>query len=123
MTVARDRLPAIRERVRGRLRDNADLIYRHALVFALGPHTWAARCSVKDPQALKPDALALLQATATDQGVAYRDLRQIRVHPDDTEPYPGASTPWDDGTLEVLEWSQASDFTGRRTGTAVLRRP
>ncbi len=103
---------------------NADLLYRHALTFTLGSAPpWEVRCSVQDAQKLKPDMLARLQATAAEVGVSYRDLRVLKIHPDDTPPYPGATTPWDDGTLEVLDWSQPSDFTGQRVGTCVLRRP
>lgn len=99
------------------------LRFRHTLTFTLGPHQWSLRCSVTDPQRLRPDALAQVQATADARGLAYTDLRVIRHHPDDPVPVPGATCAWDDGTLEVLEWSQASDFTGTRLGTAVLRRP
>lgn len=121
--MAADRLLAIRERVQNRLRGNADLIYRQSLTFRLGPHAWEARCSVKDPQKLKADEVGKLRLYADANGLTYTDLRQIKVHPDDIEPFPGASVAFDDGTLEVLDWSQVSDFTGRRTGTAVLRRP
>ncbi|KQR37731.1 hypothetical protein [Deinococcus sp. Leaf326] len=99
-------------------------MFRHTLTFSRGEHTWEVRCSVQDPQKLRPDAVARLQATAAElDGVSYRDLRVLKVHPEDTMPFPGATSPWDDGTLEVLDWSQASDFTDLRTGTAVLRRP
>ena len=119
----RDRLPEKRERIRQRLRDNADLLYRHTGEFALGHHRWPCRFSVRDPARAKPDELARLQAFAGVRGLVYTDLRLLRVHPDDDLPFPGATLPWDDGTLEVLEWSQASDFTGLRVGTCVLRRP
>ncbi|WP_188844790.1 hypothetical protein [Deinococcus soli (ex Cha et al. 2016)] len=113
----------IRERVRGRLVGNAELLYRHALTFTLGPHTWVARCSVRDPQRIDPKALARMGQLTSAQGVAMSDLRLLTIHPADTEPFPGATTSFDDGTLEVLEWNQASDFTGQRLGTCALRRP
>lgn len=121
--MTRDRLPRIRDRVQQRLRDNADVLYRHAGTFTKGPHTWPCRFSVRDPAKAKPDELARLQAFAGVRGLVYTDLRLLRVHPDDTPPFPGATIPFDDGVLEVLEWSQASDFTGQRVGTCVLRRP
>lgn len=100
------------------------LRFRKRLTFTLGDSTWeGVRCSVRDPQKLNADAVARLQATAAELSVSYRDLRLLKVHPDDTLPYPGATAPWDDGTLEVLDWSQASDFTDQRVGTCVLRRP
>lgn len=117
------RVDEIRARVHSRLVGNADLLYRHTLTFTLGPHTWDVRCSVRDPQRLKPDALNRLRAQADALGVVFTDLRVLTVHPDDTVPIENAVTPWDDGTLQLLSWSQASDFTGQRTGTCVLRRP
>ena len=100
-----------------------ELRFRRNLVFQLGPHTWDVRCSVRDPQRMDPGALARMRQLTTAQLVATSDLRLLTIHPDDTEPYPGATTPWDDGILEGLEWSQPSDFTGQRLGTCALRRP
>lgn len=117
------RLPAVQATAHAVLTRNADLLYRHALTFTLGPHAWDVRCSVRDPQRLKPDALNRLRAQADALGVVYTDLRVLTIHPDDTVPIENAATPWDDGTLQILSWSQASDFTGQRTGTCVLRRP
>lgn len=119
------RLDAVRDRAQGALRRNANLIYRHTGTFRLKSSEWTCRFSVRDPSKVKADELARLQLFASTQGpgVTYRDLRTLRVHPDDTLPFPGATIPWDDGTLHVLEWSQASDFTGVRVGTCVLRRP
>jgi hypothetical protein len=121
--VTRNRLPHYRALARGALTDNADLVYRHSLTFGLGPHDWVTRCSVKDPQRLRPDAVGRLQALASTLNLPFADLRVLSVHPADPWPFPGATCSWDDGTLEILEWAQASDFTGTRTGTAVLRRP
>lgn len=128
-----DKIRAAADKVQG----NPDVLalrFRKPLTFTLGTSTWPdTRCSVQDPQKLKPDMLARLQATAAELSVSYRDLRVLRVHPDDTPPYPGATAPFDDGTLEVLDWSQASDFLrtspdgggedGQRVATCVLRRP
>ncbi|WP_309569623.1 hypothetical protein [Deinococcus sp.] len=97
--------------------------FKHRLTFTLGAHTWVARCGVRDPSKAKPDELARLQATATEQGVSYRDLRLVRVHPEDTIPFPGSTVAWDNRTLQILHWSQPSDFTGQRVGTCVLRSP
>ncbi|GGB69485.1 hypothetical protein [Deinococcus soli (ex Cha et al. 2016)] len=102
--------------------DLLELRFRRPLVFQLGPHTWAARCSVQDPQRMDPVALARMRQLTSVQGVATSDLRLLTIHPEDTEPFPGATTSFDDGTLEILEWSQPSDFTGQRLGTCVLRR-
>ncbi|SEI67032.1 hypothetical protein SAMN04488058_101297 [Deinococcus reticulitermitis] len=117
------RLERYQSRAQAALNRNADLLYRHTLTFRLGPHEWPLRCSVRDPQRLRPDTLGQLQALAGSRGLVYTDLRVISHHPADTVPIPGATCAWDDGTLEVLEWSQASDFTGTRVGIAVLRRP
>lgn len=102
---------------------NADVFFPHALTFQLGPHVWSVQASVKDPQQLKPDALARLQAVAGTRNLAFTDLRVLKVQPGDTLPYPGSTCPFDDGTLEVLEWGQEGALSGQRTGTAVLRRP
>ncbi|AKH15958.1 hypothetical protein [Deinococcus soli (ex Cha et al. 2016)] len=99
------------------------LRFRHQLTFRLGPHTWDVRCSVRDPQRIDPKALARMGQLTNAQGIATSDLRLLTVHPDDTVPVPGATAAWDDGTLEILEWSQPSDFTGQRLGTCALRRP
>ncbi|MBZ9713754.1 hypothetical protein [Deinococcus multiflagellatus] len=118
------RLEDIRARVQGRLRAKADLMYPETLTFRLGPHEWKdVRCSVVDKQLLKPDALARLQAVATDQRLSVLQLRVVDVHPDDTVPFPGASTPFQGGTLEILEWSDPDPYTGLRVGTAVKRDP
>ena len=99
------------------------LRFRKRLTFTLGTSTWEdTRCSVQDAQKLKADAVTAAEAAARDFQVPYRDLRLLRVHPDDPRPPKGATTPWDGGTLEVLAWGQASDFTGQKLGTCVLRR-
>lgn len=118
-------LEAIRNRVQARLRAKAHILYPHPLTFVLGASEWkGVRCGVDDPQELKADDVVRLQATAAElEGISYRDLRVLRVYPGDTLPYPGATTPFDDGTMEVLDWSQAGDITGLRVGTCVLRRP
>ena len=97
--------------------------FRHTSTFTLGPHAWTCRFSVRDVQKLKPDEAAKLRVYADANNLVYTDLRRLTVHPDDTPPFPGATIPFDDGVLEVLEWSQVSDFTGQRVGTCVLRRP
>lgn len=97
--------------------------FRHTGIFTKGVSSWPCRFSVRDVQKLKPDEVQKLRIYADVNGLVYTDLRRLTVHPDDTVPFPGAIIPWDDGVLEVLEWSQASDFTGQRIGTAVLRRP
>ncbi|WP_272977116.1 hypothetical protein [Deinococcus geothermalis] len=117
------RLPDIRAAFQKGLTDNADLFFPEHLVFRLGEHAWEVHCSVKDPQRLKPEAVARLQAFADMRSLAYTDLRVLKVQPGEVLPFPGAVCPFDDGTLEVLEWSQASPLSGQRTGTAVLRRP
>lgn len=121
--MTRDRMPAIRERVQQRLRGNADVLYRHTGIFTLDSHEWLCRFSVRDVQKLKADEVDKLRMFADTNNLIYTDLRQLKVHPDDTVPFIGATIPWDDGLLEVLEWSQASDFSGQRVGTCALRRP
>lgn len=119
------RLERIRARVEKRLISRADILYPHELSFRLGEYPpWEVHCKVKDPQRLKPDEVGRLQATASAlESVTYQDLRVVKIMPGETVPFPGATSPWDDGTLEILDWSQASDFTGIRTGTAIFRRP
>ncbi|MDR6753427.1 hypothetical protein [Deinococcus soli (ex Cha et al. 2016)] len=99
-----------------------DLRFRHQLTFRLGAHTWDVRGSVRDPQRIDPKALVRMGQLTSAQGIATSDLRLLTIHPDDAVPAAGAQVAWDDGTLEVLEWSQPSDFTGQRLGTCVLRR-
>lgn len=120
--MTRDRMPAIRERVQQRLSGNADVLYRHTGTFTLGSHKWLCRFSVKDPQKLKADAIADAEAAARQFNVLYRDVRLLRIHPDDQRPVKGAKLPWDGGLLEILDWSQQSDFTGQKVATCVLRR-
>lgn len=108
------------------IHQNADLNevrFRHNGRFRKDEHQWSCRFSVRDPQKLRADDVAKLRMFADSRQLAFTDLRVLKVHPEDTVPYPGATIPWDGGTLEVLEWSQASDFTGQRVGTCVLRRP
>ena len=124
MSLAPDpELTALRAEAGQEIQANAGLIFRHQLTFTLGEHTWEVRCGVTDPQRLKPDEQARLRDVATERRVAFQDLRILKVRPPQAPPYPGATTPWDDGTLEVLEYGQPSDFTGLRVGTCVLRRP
>lgn len=128
------RLPGLRERATAALVRNADLVYRHHLTFTLAQYPpWEGQFSVKDPQKLKPDEVQKLQVFAGASGLVYSDLRQVKHHPLQPAPFPGASAPFDGGQLVILEWSQPNDFigfidtggqwVGQRTGTAVLRRP
>lgn len=114
---------AYRAEAQATVREFQGVMFRHQGEFTLGPHRWPCRFSVKDPARAQPDELARLQAFAGVRGLVYTDLRLLKVHLDDAPPFPGATLPWDDGTLEVLEWSQESDFAGLRVGTCVLRRP
>lgn len=113
------RLLAIRERATEALRRNADVLYRHSATWSDGS---SCRFSVKDAARVKPDEVARLSAFAGSNGLLFQDLRVLTVHPDDVPPGEGASLNWDGGTLEVLSWSQVSDFTGQAKGTCVLRR-
>lgn len=121
MSLLGDVLGAVQE-----VQDDPELLalrFRKRLTFTLGTSTWEdVRCSVQDPQKLKADAVAAAEAAARDFRVPYRDLRLLRVHPDDLRPPKGATTSWDGGTLEILAWGQASDFTGQKLGTCVVRR-
>lgn len=86
---------------------------------------YPCRFSVKDPSRMSRDAVAAAVAFADSlEGVTYRDIRLLAIHPDDARPPRGAvlTTPWDGGRLEVLEWNQPSDFTGQAVGSCVLRR-
>lgn len=114
---------AYRAEAQATVREYQGVMFRHQGEFTLGSHRWPCRFSVQDPAKAKPDELARLQAFAGTRGLVYTDLRLLKTHPDDDLPFPGATLPWDDGTLEVLDWSQESNFTGLRVGTCVLRRP
>ena len=127
------------------IHQNADLLYQQTATFVLGDAVWTVRCSIRDPQRLKADEVQKLKLYADVNGLVYHDLRQVKHHPDDIPPFPGATLRsyidsegfehqgFDDGTLELLEWSQPSSYIGRidetgqwvgqRVGTAVLRRP
>ncbi|MVN86904.1 hypothetical protein GO986_09015 [Deinococcus sp. HMF7620] len=85
---------------------------------------YPCRFSVRDPVKGSRDQIAAAEAFATSQSVAFRDVRELRVHPDHTRPPEGAvlTTPWDGGRLEVRSWSQPSDFTGQALALCVLRR-
>ena len=98
--------------------------FQEVLTFTRGDDTWEhVQCSVQDPQKLKADAVAAAEAAARDFQVPYRDLRLLRVHPDEQRPPVGATAPWDSGgTLEILAWGQASRYTDQKLGTCVLRR-
>ncbi|MDK2013568.1 MULTISPECIES: hypothetical protein [unclassified Deinococcus] len=125
MSLAPDpELAALRAEAGREIQASAGLLFRHQLTFTLGEHTWEVRCSVTDPQRLKPDEQARWRAVATERRVPFADLRILKVRPQDRPPFPGAAAlELDDGTLEVLEYGQVSDFTGIRVGTCVLRRP
>lgn len=110
----------------GKVQGNQELNevrFRHRQDFTLDGHRWpGTRFSVTDPDKVGGRALAAAVAAAERLDVEYRDLRLLRVHPEDTLPAVGAQTPWDGGQLEVLEYGQASDFTGQSLGTCVVRR-
>ena len=118
------RLPAIRERVQGKLRSNADLLYPLTLTFTLTgyPGQRVVRCNVKDPEKVDRRAIAAAEVVARQAGAPYSDLRLLRAHPDDTRPAQGMQARTDGGILEVLSWSQDSAYTGQATATCVLRR-
>jgi len=103
------------------LRQNADLLYRHTGQFELPPYTLPViRFSVRDPDKVGRAAVAAATAAAERFSADYRDIRLLKVHPDDTLPPVGASIAWDGRTLVVRDWSQESDFTGTSLGTCVL---
>ncbi|WP_189062868.1 hypothetical protein [Deinococcus arenae] len=118
----------IRDRVRGRLVGNADLLYRHEGTFTKTQNgrefSYSCRFSVRDLTKGNRDQIAAANAFAADEGAAFRDIRLLRIHPDDPRPPEGAvlAVPWDGGRLEVRGWSQSSDFTGQAVGFCILRR-
>jgi len=111
------------------LRANAALVFRHSGTFRHVQNgrerLYPCEFSVKDPQKVGRTALAAAEAFARSlEGVSYTDVRLLSVHPDHKRPPKGAVLvePWDGGRLEVMEWSQPSDFSGQAVGTCVLRR-
>ena len=113
---------AYRAEAQATVREYQGVMFRHQGEFTLGPHRWLCRFSVQDPDKVSRQAIAAAEAAAQRFSVDYRDIRLLKVHPDDDRPVKGATLPWDGGTLELLEWSQASDFTDLKTATCVLRR-
>ncbi|MFC3833502.1 hypothetical protein [Deinococcus rufus] len=113
---------ALRRQAQREIRQNAGVMFRHRGTFTRGPHEWPVRFSVRDPDKVNRTAAAAAEASAQQFEVAYRDIRLLQVHPDDQRPVKGAQIAWDGGTLELLAWSQESDFSGLKTGTCVLRR-
>lgn len=82
------------------------------------------RCSVVDPSRTKQSAR--IQAFATEHDARFEDIRLLRVHREDTRPEKGSVMDWtfDGGRLEVMEWSQRSEWTGQGGAVAIclLRR-
>lgn len=119
-----NRLPGLRGRVRAALAKNADLLYPRTLTFKSGVHSWQVRCSVRDPD--PRDTQAFERATRlVPPDLTLSDMRLVEIHPEDTEPVPGARTDrgaFDGGTLELLEYGQESALSGLSLGVAVLRR-
>lgn len=83
------------------------------------------RFTVIDLSAGNADQIAAAQAVAaTQQGAAYTDVRELRVHPAFDEPPEGAVLRgvWDGGRLEVVSRGQESRFTKRSKIFCLLRR-
>jgi len=81
--------------------------------------TWSdnttCRFSVQDPA---KDGRSGPQKLATSPLDA--SLRRLKIHPDDTMPAPGASTPYQSGLLVRGSQTDTSDFTGTSTGVCRL---
>lgn len=107
--------------------DILDLRNFEPMTFRLDPHEWSVQAKVIDPQKLDATALARLRLVGDARQLVYADLRVLKLHPHEFErdnvPYPGCTTSYGDGTLEVVQWSEPSKWTGTRVGTCVLRRP
>lgn len=97
------------------------------MIFRLDQHEWPVLAKVTDPQKLDANAVARLRLIGDARQLVYTDLRILKLHPQEFErdnvPYPGCTTAYCDGTLEVVQWSEPSKWTGTRVGTCVLRRP
>lgn len=101
---------------------DAGFLFPWALSFTLGGSTWDVSAEVVQPSPRDQAAFSLATGAALAEGVAVQDIRLVYLSPDSTRPAPGASTPWDGGTLELLAWSQLDPLEGGKTGTAVYRR-
>ena len=104
------RFPSLRDLAQAALRDNDDLLYRHAATWSDGT---TCRFSVQDPSKTSGGSQLAQRLTGLPDVL---DVRLLRVHLDDPKPGGRASIPWDGGTLTLEDWSQASDFTGQAIG-------
>lgn len=104
------------------------LIFRHEGTFRdQYGGAWKVRFKVNDPAKISPRAIAAAEAAARQFEVPFRDLRILTVAPTDDLPAIGAAIRFRDalggleGDLEILEWSQRSDYTDLARATCVLR--
>lgn len=129
MTLTNDlELAALRAEALQEIQANAGVSFRRTGVFLLTQngreHTYPCRFSVRDPVKLNRDQIAAAEVFAAGASAAFRDVRILRVHPDDRRPPEGAvlTDTLDGGRLEVCGWSDASDFTDQAVGFCILRR-
>ncbi|AZI45329.1 hypothetical protein EHF33_20685 (plasmid) [Deinococcus psychrotolerans] len=88
------------------------LRFRHSATWSDGT---TCRFSVQDPA---KDGRSGPQKLSTHPLEA--SLRRLKVHPDDVQPAPGASTPYQGGKLVRGFQTDTSDFTGQQTGVCRL---
>lgn len=110
-------MDAIRSRVQGALRRNADLLYPHQPAWSDGT---APRIGVQEAD---PRARAYAHAVTQAPELAGRDVRFITYHPDDPPPGEGATCDFDGGRLQLRHWGQVNDFDGTALGVAVWDLP
>ncbi|GGR11410.1 hypothetical protein [Deinococcus ruber] len=108
------RLERIKAAAQRALSSNGDLLYRHEATWS---DNTTCRFSVQEPSKTNPLVAALLQVNPQQTG-----LRVVKVHPDDPRPKEGSHIPWQGGTLTLERWSDKSDFTDQREGTARYER-
>lgn len=109
-------LEDLRADARAALLENADVLYRHTLVWSDGT---SCRASVQDPNRTDAGVRLAQRLTGTPDTL---DIRLLRVHVDHEPPGTGATTTWDGGLLTLVDWTQSSDFTGTAVGVCRLTR-
>ncbi|GAA5513642.1 hypothetical protein Dcar01_02386 [Deinococcus carri] len=102
------RVERIRERVQGRLRARADILYRDSTTWSDGT---TCQFSVLDPS--RADGTL---ARSLRQRPDAPDMRVLEIHPDHPRPAPGSHIPWEHGVLFIERYAQESAFTATAPG-------
>ncbi|RJF74460.1 hypothetical protein D3875_04055 [Deinococcus cavernae] len=131
-------LNAYRAMAAAEIRAYQGVMFRHSGTFVKTQNgrerEYPCRFSVIDPVKADRNTIAAADTFGRGEGVAFVDVRLLKVHPEDRRPPEGSVLSrkneagqwepenWDGGRLEVRRWSQASDFTGQAVGLCHIRR-